>query len=159
MGYTHRELVEIGYKWLMIRCSFAFKELVAMTYYGESPDVIGFNSSGSFVLEAKTSRSDFLKDKKKIFRQIPEYGMGDWRFFICKKGLIKTDELPMWWGLIEVNEKGKTKVFNPFGKGNIYSNWKRHKKCNGSEVIMMISALRRIQEKGLMNEIYPTNKK
>lgn len=157
---THRELIEIGYKWLMKRCSFAFKELVSAGGYGECPDVIGFNSLGSFLLEAKISRSDFLKDKKKIFRIEPEKGMGDWRFFICPKGLIKKDELPNMWGLIEVNEKGKAlTTYNPFGKGNIYSLWKRNKKFELAEISMMKSALRRIEEKKLMDNIYPSKTK
>lgn len=83
----HKYLVEIGYKWLLSKCSFAIKELV--THTNEQPDVIGFNANGSFVLEVKTSRADFLADKKKPFRLIPSDGMGDWRFFIDPKGLIK----------------------------------------------------------------------
>jgi len=151
----HSELIEIGYKWLMTKCSFALKELSTNGYYGEIPDLIGFNNQGSFLLEAKTSRNDFLSDSKKKFRQIPEFGMGDWRFYIAQKGLIKINELPDMWGLIEVNEKGKAKcIYNPFGKGNIYSRWKRNKKCQQSETIMLISALRRLQEKDLVKHIY-----
>jgi hypothetical protein len=155
---THTELIEIGYKWLMNRCSFAFKDFVTAGGFGEVPDVIGFNNSGSFLIEAKTSRSDFLADKKKKFREFPEYGMGDWRFFIAPKSLIKIDELPDMWGLIEVNEKGKARcVYNPFGKGNIYSRWKRNAKYEKSEIVMFKSALRRLQEKGLLDNIYPNN--
>jgi len=155
MDFTHLELIEIGYRWCMVRCSFAFKDLVTIGCFGEVPDIIGFNSSGSFLLEAKTSKSDFSQDKKKKFRQIPEYGMGDWRFFITKKGLIDISELPKMWGLIEVNEKGKARcVYNPFGKGNIYCRWKRNPKYEKSEIIMMQSALRRLQEKDLVKEIY-----
>ena len=150
---THSELIEIGYKWLLSKCSFAIKELV--THTQEQPDVIGFNANGSFLLEAKASRSDFLSDKKKPFRIIPSEGMGDWRFFIAPKGLIKVDELPELWGLIEVNEKGKAIcVFNPFGKGNIYSNWKRHEKCEACERIIMFSALRRLQANKMIETIY-----
>ena len=63
---THKELVEIGYKWVINKCGFAFKELTIAHY--EIPDVLGFNSQGTFLLEAKTSRADFLADKKKHFR-------------------------------------------------------------------------------------------
>lgn len=153
--YTHKELTEIGYKWCMNRCGFAFKELVALTGHGEIPDIIGFNSNGTFLLEAKTSRSDFLNDKKKSFRIIPEFGMGDWRFYICKKDLININELPEMWGLIEVNEREKARIiFNPFGKGNIYYKWKRNKKCEVGEKRMMYSALRRIRENNLIDSIY-----
>ncbi|MDM1494977.1 hypothetical protein HX063_06060 [Myroides odoratimimus] len=150
---THTELVEIGYKWVLNKCAFAIKELV--THTNEQPDVIGFNANGSFLLEAKTSRSDFLSDKKKPFRIVPSEGMGDWRFYIAPKGMIKIEELPTMWGLIEVNEKGKaTCSYNPFGKGNIYSNWLRNDKCEGSERIIMFSALRRLQKNKMINTIY-----
>lgn len=152
---THSELVEIGYKWVMSRCGFAFKELVTINGFGEIPDVIGFNSYGTFLLEAKVSRADFISDKKKKFRRMPHYGMGDWRFFICEKGLITKEELPPMWGLIEVNEKGRARVrFNPYGKGNIYSRWKRCKKLERSELNMLYSALRRIHLRGLLDVIY-----
>jgi hypothetical protein len=115
---THKYLVEIGYKWCLSRCGFAFKELSCIN--AEIADVIGFNSNGTFLIEAKVSRADFLKDKKKPFRCNPCIGMGDWRFFIAPKGLIKIEELPDMWGLIEVNEKGKAlTVHNPFGKDKL----------------------------------------
>lgn len=153
---THEELINKGYTWLMSHgCAFAFKELVTMSGFGEIPDVIGFNSDGTFLLEAKTTRSDFIKDRQKMFRKNPEFGMGDWRFFICEAGLIKVDELPDMWGLIEVNRKGRARIkHNPFGKGNIYSHWKRNKKYERSEKQMMYSALRRLQLRGRIKEIY-----
>lgn len=151
---THKELVEIGYKWCLRRCGFAFKELV--TIETETPDCIGFNSNGTFLIEAKTTRADFFKDQKKHFRYAPCLGVGDWRFYITEKGLIKIDELPDGWGLIEVNEYGRAKTtYNPFGKGNIYSNWVRREKNERAERSMMYSALRRLQEKKLIDNIYP----
>lgn len=81
--------------------------------------------------------------------------MGNWRFFICPKGLISKDELPWNWGLIEVNEKGKAiMVFNPFGKGNIYSNWTSQEKNEQAEKQMMFSALRRLHLRKRIEEIY-----
>lgn len=156
--YSHSELVEIGYKWCLSRCGFAFKELA--TINSENPDVIGFNSGGTFVLEAKTSLSDFHADKKKWFRKNPEEGMGDWRFFICQKGLIDISKLPEGWGLIEVSEKGKPRTtFNPFGKGNIYYRWKKNDKCHISERAVMYSALRRLQTLELVDRVYETVRK
>lgn len=143
--YTHQELVDLGYKWCMSRCSFAFKELV--TINRECPDVIGFNSNGSFLLEAKVSRCDFLSDKNKPFRSLSYLGMGDWRYFIVPKGLVQIEEIPTGWGLIEVNEKAKAKlVYNPFGKGNIYDHWIRNEKNERAERHVLISALRRLEK-------------
>ena len=153
--FSHKQLVEIGARWCNSRCGFVFKELVTMSGFGEIPDVIGFNSCGTFLLEAKTSRADFLIDKNKPFRKMPQYGMGDWRFYICKKGLVTIEELPEGWGLIEVNEKGKARIkHNPFGKGNIYSSHKKNLKNEKSEQAMMYSALRRINLRGLLDVIY-----
>ncbi|CAL2105471.1 hypothetical protein T190115A13A_160004 [Tenacibaculum sp. 190524A02b] len=150
---THSDLVNIGYKWCLKRCGFAFKELVTNNI--EQPDIIGFKGNYTFLLEAKSSRSDFLNDKKKVFREYPEMGMGDFRFFIIPKGLITINELPNNWGLIEVNEKGKTRLtHNPFGKGNIYSNWKNIPKDIYAENRMMYSALRRLQIRNRVEEIY-----
>lgn len=152
---THQELVEIGYTWVMSKCGVAFKELNAATGNGEIPDVIGFTSGESFLIECKANRSDFLVDKKKTFRIRPETGMGKFRFFLCPKGLISVDELPNNWGLIYVNEKGKAKcVHNPFGKGNIYSIWNCFERDILAEQRLMYSALRRLHIRGRIDEIY-----
>lgn len=149
----HDELVEIGYKWLLNKCGFAFKELRAYTYPGERPDIIGFNSVGSFVLEAKTSLADMQRDRGKFFRKYPFEGMGDWRFFIAEKGLLTTYKLPKGWGLIEVNKNKKARtVYNPFGIGNIYSKWNRNPKNQKAELLMLYSALRRLHNKGLLTK-------
>lgn len=158
INYTHKDIIDIGYKWIMGRCAFAFKDLVTVS--SEIPDIIGFNSTGSFLLEAKVSRIDFLKDNKKDFRINSWMGMGDWRFYIAPKGLIKVNELPENWGLIEVNENRKARtVHNPFGKGNIYSHWVKNEKNDIAEKRMMFSALRRLEEKKLIKEIYKTQER
>ena len=155
MNYIHKQLVEIGYKWCLKKCGFAFKELTTINDSGEIPDVIGFNSEGTFLLEAKISRGDFFSDKKKPFRIHSYQGMGDWRFYICPKGMIEVEELPPLWGLIEVDSNNKTRVVkNPFGKGNIYSRWNKVEKNERSEKQLLYSALRRIHLRGLMDVIY-----
>jgi len=107
---THKELVEIGYRWIQrskqrntlgcyVGCSVAFKELV--THAQEQPDVIGFNSYNSILIECKATRSDFLSDKNKPFREHPETGMGEYRFYLTNKDLVKPEEVPEKWGLLE----------------------------------------------------------
>lgn len=148
---THRELVEIGYKWLMGQnCGFAFKELRAAG--NEVPDVIGFKAGKSILIECKTSRSDFLVDKKKLHRVHGHMGMGDYRFFLCPKGMIAKEELPEKWGLIYEN-KGKARLeFNPYGKGNMWSNG--FEKNIKYETLLLHSALRRVHLQGLLDCIY-----
>jgi len=105
--FTHKKLVEIAYRWLLNNggVGVAFKELKSSA--DEIPDVIGFDSWHSILIEVKVSRSDFLSDKKKSHRS---KGMGNWRFYCCPSGMIKKEELPPKWGLIYVNEKGKARI-------------------------------------------------
>lgn len=155
--FTHKELVMIAYRWAMgsAGCGFALREPVTMGW--ETPDVIGFRSGMSVVIEVKTSRADFFADKKKPFRMNPFLGMGRFRFFMCPTDLIKVSELPDRWGLIYVNEKGQSRcVHNPFivtGKQPCY--WANgHESNESSERDVLYSALRKLNQKGLLEEFY-----
>lgn len=128
----HRELCEIGARFLKRPasqnghgCHFTLIEPAA---YGENADVFGVrhgheyiyhegrayphgpHDTGTILLEAKTSRSDFLVDRKKPHRMKPETGVGKWRYFICPTGLIQVNELPEKWGLVYVNGRGHCEV-------------------------------------------------
>ena len=46
------------------------------------------------------SRSDFLADAKKSFRQQPEEGVGAFRYYCSPEGLITEVDLPDKWGLL-----------------------------------------------------------
>ncbi|MGY5852437.1 MAG: hypothetical protein RTU92_02595 [Candidatus Thorarchaeota archaeon] len=141
---THSELVEIGYKWLMksVKCSFAFKEM--RTYTKETPDVIGWKNNSSVLIECKASRSDFLTDVHKSFRQYG--GVGNYRFYLAPVGLLKHDDIPFKWGWLEANEKGGV-VRRIAPKGNVWADWPRFEANLQAEAIMLQSALRRIQGK------------
>ena len=152
----HSTLVQAGYKWLLsIGCAFAFKELVTVSK--ETPDVIGFKGNNSYMLECKTSRSDFFADKKKSFRKYPAEGMGRFRFYVCPKNMLKVEDLPTNWGLIYVNGNGKAEIqHNPYCKsltGNIFKGgfYKRNKE---NEMRMMYSALRRLHILKKIDRIY-----
>lgn len=152
---THRQLVLIAEKWIMSRtsCGIAFSEL--KTINAECPDVIGFGSwVHSVIAECKISRSDFLADKKKKFRQNPDQGMGSQRIYFCPTGLIKTSELPTGWGLVYVNDRLKAKAeYLPY-KGNIGERMDRFNKNQQAEHNVMYSALRRLHLRGRIKEIY-----
>jgi len=99
---THTNLVEIGAKYLFGRgYMVVLKELT--TCIPETPDVLGFRSGHSYLLEAKTSRGDFKADAKKSFRRYPPQGVGSYRSYVCPKGLIKPEELPAGWGLVYID--------------------------------------------------------
>ena len=72
----HRELCRLAGKWLRkpkfgsSYCPYVAVELV--TANPETPDVFGWNYWATVLIEVKVSRSDFLADAKKSFRQQPE---------------------------------------------------------------------------------------
>lgn len=111
---THKEVIEITQKFLDRKKGkrwsvfLTFSEIVTIEH--EIPDIIGFASGSSTIIEVKISRSDFLKDKKKSFRYIPQLGMGNYRFYACPDGLIKESEIPENWGLIYINKKKKCEI-------------------------------------------------
>ncbi|QNJ57411.1 adenylosuccinate synthase [Pseudomonas phage Dolphis] len=115
---SHVDLCAIAVKWLKRAnsaggpgCHVAVSECRS-GWTGEIPDAIGFRAAGfddgSTVVECKTSRSDFLADRKKAHRSAG--GLGNWRYFMAPAGLIKPDELPEGWGLLEVNNRGHVKA-------------------------------------------------
>lgn len=148
---THKELVEIAYKWVLKRgsCGVAFKEFYTYCRNGEYPDVIGFGSGESVVIECKASRADFLADAKKIFRRNPDLGMGRRRYYCCEKGLISIDELPAKWGLLEVDGGNVRLTHNPYKRFTNYFTVDIR-----SEHQVMYSALRRLAIKGYIKHIY-----
>lgn len=118
----------------------------------EQPDCLGFRNGVSCLIECKTSRADFLADRKKWFRQDPTMGMGDWRFMLTPKGLIKPEELPENWGLLETTGK---RIFKTHGwPANTCWFNKPHKANKQAECDFMYSALRRMVVRGHFNDIY-----
>lgn len=114
----------------------------------ESPDLIGFrNDNETTVVEVKVTRSDFLSDKNKKFRNQPEFGMGCFRYYACPEGLISKDELPDKWGLIEVTENQ-----NRRGNSNKYKArvvvWakKIEERNHAAEQNLLFSLMRRISD-------------
>lgn len=100
----HRELCLLAAKWLRRprrighSCPYAVVELV--TINPETPDVFGWNYWSTVLIEVKVSRSDFLADAKKSFRQQPEEGVGAFRYYCSPEGLITETDLPEKWGLL-----------------------------------------------------------
>jgi hypothetical protein len=70
------------------------------------PDAIGWKKAcHSVLVECKATRGDFLADRAKSWRQQPENGVGCERYYLASHGLIRIDELPAGWGLLEVNSR------------------------------------------------------
>ncbi len=68
------------------------------------PDAIGWKKPcHSVLVECKASRADFLVDGVKPWRQRPETGVGAERYYLAQRGVIRVDELPSGWGLLEIS--------------------------------------------------------
>lgn len=142
---THAELVARAERWLRNtkKCSVVLTEKGGNT--AERPDAIGWrNGWWSTLVEAKTSRADFLADKKKPFRLNPESGMGQDRYFITRPGLLTPDELPEGWGLIEAHSNICRVVKKALSRPH-------SDERSSAEVPLLVSALWRAQNPGAVN--------
>jgi hypothetical protein len=103
---AHARLVEHAVRWLRThyRCGVILSEQYCAT--GEVPDVIGWKGfCRSVLIECKVSRADFLADAGKPFRRNPEEGMGCERFYLAAAGVIRRQQLPRHWGLLELRNR------------------------------------------------------
>jgi len=133
---THKQLVRRIASWYKMRHQSCIVLAEFVTAAQEIPDVLVFESGANTVLiECKASRADFLSDKGKFFRRQEHYGMGDKRYYAAPSGMIKPEELPEGWGLLEVCERQmRTTVVA------IHKTADKRKEC-----IMLMSALRRLE--------------
>lgn len=130
---THAFLIEKAAAWLRAKGNTVV--ITDMTHGGgETPDAIGWRGWGSTLIECKASRADFLADRHKYFRRMPEMGMGGQRYYCAPIGLIKPTELPKAWGLLEWN--GKKLVTTVKSGGSARS--------AKDEISILVSAIRRI---------------
>jgi len=98
---THPQLVQKAVVWLRhYRCGVVLSEQACAS--GEMPDAIGWKRAcHSVLVECKVSRADFLADREKPWRRKPETGVGCERYYLVPKGMLRGDELPSGWGLLE----------------------------------------------------------
>jgi hypothetical protein len=88
----------------------------------------------------------------KAFRIDPAQGMGDWRFYLCPKDVIKEDDLPEGWGLL-YSVGDRIKKISGFPSNTQWHNspFVGHKV---DENRMLVSALRRLSIRGHLPDIY-----
>lgn len=149
----HQQLVLRAEKWLKTQgCGFVIRDPFRCSNT-EQPDAIGWRSGVSILIEVKVSRADFLADKKKVFRRHPEQGMGVWRFYLAPDGMLTAEHMPNGWGLLGATKKTINHVHNIppntcwFTKAPFVPNLK-------AEQVMMISALRTMELRGHLSDIY-----
>jgi hypothetical protein len=137
---THAQLVRMAEQWLRhnYRCGIVLSEQSCAS--GETPDVIGWKGKcRSVLIECKISRADFLADREKSFRRDPAQGMGCERFYLVPQGLIRPDELPKAWGLLEAKGRAISIAVRPARKAQrseIGLMW---------EMNLLLASLRRVE--------------
>jgi hypothetical protein len=135
---THAQLVEKAISWLRFyRCGIILSEQACIN--GEIPDAIGWKRANNSVLvECKISRSDFLADRAKPFREKADFGLGCERYYLAPAGLIRPEELPASWGLLEHRNR-KIEMVKSSAK-NL-----RSVKGLGFEMNLLLASLRRVE--------------
>jgi hypothetical protein len=69
----------------------------------QEPDAFGWGWHGTHLVECKTSRRDFLKEKQKWHRQEyhADYAIGRYRWYLTPPGIITSADDLRGWGLVE----------------------------------------------------------
>jgi len=135
---NHAFLVTRAVEWLRrYRCGVVLSEQACVS--GEMPDAIGWKRTcHSVLVECKISRADFLADRNKPFRVKPELGVGSERFYLAPKDLVKVEELPPGWGLLEYQNRSIELV--RASKKNLRSD--EGVRC---EMNLLLASLRRVE--------------
>jgi hypothetical protein len=136
----HARLVEQACHWLRssYKCGIVLSEQYCAT--GEVPDAIGWKGfCRSVVIECKVSRGDFLADANKPFRRNPEEGLGSERYYLAPAGLLKPEELPPSWGLLE-SSRGEARIVKKASRRDQRSNVGMMKEMN-----LLLASLRRVE--------------
>ena len=135
---THAQLVEKAVRWLhAYRCGVVLSEQACVS--GEMPDAIGWKRAcHSVLVECKVTRADFLADRTKPFRLKPGQGVGCERFYLAPLGLIRSEEMPAGWGLLEIRS-GRVEMVHPSGKNLRTATGFRY------EMNLLLASLRRVE--------------
>jgi hypothetical protein len=135
---THAQLVSTAVAWLRhYRCGVVLSEQACAS--GEMPDAIGWKGqSHSVLVECKVSRADFLADREKPFRRKPELGLGCERFYLIHGSMLRPEDLPQGWGLLEVKHR-QVEMLHPSAKNLRTAKGFRY------EMNLLLASLRRVE--------------
>ena len=135
---THAQLVQKAVAWLRsYRCGVVLSEQACAS--GEVPDAIGWKRAcHSVLVECKITRADFLCDRDKPWRQKVKMGVGCERFYLAPAGLLRVQELPEGWGLLELRKRDIT-ITKPSAKDLRTATGFRY------EMNLLLASLRRVE--------------
>lgn len=147
---NHAELVERAERWLRNTrgCAVVLTEFTA--HHSEEPDALGWRDRGflSILVECKASRADFRADQQKPSRRrhsgpnaaaiLAGFRLGKERWYMTPPGLVRPEEVPEGWGLLEAGEtRVRTVVKAEKSPPDMYY------QITANEVPFLYSALRR----------------
>jgi|SRR5271165_6624254 len=135
---THAQMVEKAVRWLRsYRCGVVLSEQACAS--GEMPDAIGWKRAcHSVLVECKVTRADFLADRDKPFRLKPQNGVGCERFYFTPARLLRPEELPSGWGLLEWRNR-QVEMLQPAAKNLRSAIGFRY------EMNLLLASLRRVE--------------
>jgi hypothetical protein len=135
---THAQLVDRAVRWLRsYRCGVVLSEQACVS--GEMPDALGWKQAcHSVLVECKVTRADFLADRAKPFRTKPDKGVGSERFYLTPASLLKREELPAGWGLLELR-RGRIEMLQASAKNLRTATGFRY------EMNLLLASLRRVE--------------
>src|SRR5262245_22691523 len=135
---THEKLVREAVAWLRrYGCGVVLSEQSCAS--GEMPDAIGWKRAcHSVLVECKISRADFLADREKPCRKKPESGVGCERFYLTPPSLLRVEELPAGWGLLECRNRS-VEIVHAGSRKLRTSTGFRH------EMNLLLASLRRVE--------------
>ena len=136
----HAQLISRTVEWLRrhYKCGIILSEQYCAT--GEVPDVIAWKGfCKSVLVECKVSRADFLADASKPFRVKPDEGMGCQRLYMAPAGMIRAEELPKHWGLLELHGREVLMAVKP-GRADL-----RREVGLMKEMNLLLASLRRVE--------------
>lgn len=90
-------------------------ENVSTVFGSYEADVVSINKSGMITeFEVKISRADFLADRKKakwkFYELLIENRIPNRFYYVCPSGLIKTNEIPAFSGLLNISLDGEIEI-------------------------------------------------
>jgi hypothetical protein len=136
---THGQLVKVAEQWLRrYRCGIVLSEQQCSS--GEMPDAIGWKGKcRSVVVECKVARGDFLADRAKPWRTNPDIALGCERFYLSPRGVIRVEELPRGWGLLEYHDRRVCVLAKPARQSQ------RSAEGLMNEMNLLLASLRRVE--------------
>lgn len=132
---THDDLVQRAVRWLRNtrKCPVVLAEYTSALPV--IPDAIGFWRAHSILVECKVSRADFRADRHKPSHR-GGWGPGRERWYMTPPGLVRPDEVPEGWGLLEAHARIVRRIVEPSV---------RHEDSVRYDMEMLVSAMRRHQ--------------